>query len=207
MSGFAGVPSHYVNVTATSEEARAGAMVGVEQCIARHQYGRSLDHGRATQRGSVGYRSEQQKWANTIMGRIGEVVAARVLGLAWQPGGAKLSDASDLSDKTEVRWTEHEGGHLTVYETDKDHYWVALVTGSYPVFRVYRPVPVKACKARRWWRRDMNLYWVPEWRVIEMIQLASPTSTEIKSLPLKWSAGRADDDAQPPGCSGVVAFD
>jgi hypothetical protein len=101
-----------------------------------------------------------------LVGALGELVAARALGVPWAPSLVPDRLAGDLPGDVHVRTTTRPYGDLIVYRGDADSgrfLLVARVRGL-EVFSVPGWLPARVCKALRWWRSDARepAFFVPQ---------------------------------------------
>lgn len=145
------------NIELTAEDALAAASVATVQIVRKVHSNRNKDHG------GTSARAMRLRFADGIHGIMAEIALARVLNLAWTPGGIRVS-RGDVGGKIEVRVTEHPGGHLLVYENDDDSSPFVLMVGHYPGFRAAGYILARDAKRREWFnaKADPPGYWVPQ---------------------------------------------
>lgn len=113
-----------VKVTLTPGEARLAASVGVERRIQSILAGDKQRHGTT------------ETWTLNIDGALGELAAAKALGIYWPATVNTYHRVSDLGDGVEVRTASRDDYGLIIRDGDPDGKYV-LVTGAIPVYYVH----------------------------------------------------------------------
>ena len=144
-------------VEITADEAVAAAAAGAIQQIRSVLRERGRDHG------GVSRRQQRLRWADSIHGMMAEMAVAKYLGVTWTPG-AQAVKRGDVAEAIEVRATEHENGHLLVYDSDSDAAPFVLAVGHFPCFYLAGWLYGADCEQQRYWQRDKDppCYWVQQ---------------------------------------------
>lgn len=116
------------------------------------------DHGKGSSR------SVAQRLGDKVIGELGELALAKHFDLP-KSSSAKPFESGDVADGYEVRATEHDGGHLLIYDSDPDlRYFLAVVSFSQNI-TVELPGWAWAREVRkdRFLRdSDPPCYWIPQ---------------------------------------------
>lgn len=146
-------------VRLSPEEAFAATNAGLLEIVRKVSRGRDIDHGGRS------LRPMRVRIADAIHGKMAEFAGARCLGRAWTPGGADIS-TGDVDDRVEIRGTEHEHGHLLLYERDREiaHREFVLMVGNYPDFRLAGWIVGSEGMLDRFWHDDADppCWWVSQ---------------------------------------------
>lgn len=113
-----------VKVTLTVAEARMAAAVGVERRIQSVLAGDKQRHG-AT-----------DTWTLNIDGALGELAAAKALGIFWPASVNTYHTTGDLGPGLEVRTAGKPDYGLVIRDADPEGKYI-LVTGEMPVYLVH----------------------------------------------------------------------
>lgn len=129
-----------MEVTLTWYELVQGATVGVWRRVAAMKKGMvdttGMDFSRA--------------WTSDIEGALGELAAAKVLGVYW-PGGVNTFRADDILGFQVRTRPKHTQG-LLLRPGDSDEARFLLVTGCAPTYRVHGWLKAGQGKQPQWWR-------------------------------------------------------
>jgi hypothetical protein len=148
-----------VQVELTPGELRLAVVVGAE----RKLYGdRRRADGRASARPE--HYVEDVTWDQEIEAAAAELAVCRWRGRFWLAatnGGKVVGDSGGF----QVRWTEHELGHLLVYPEDEREDPFVLVVGRTPRLTIVGWIYGEQARREEWWR-DKGVkspsWWVPQ---------------------------------------------
>jgi hypothetical protein len=152
-----------MSIVLTAEDVLCATNVASLQMLRKMQKGRDSDHGGRS------VRSIRTRWADTIVGLMGEIALSRHLNQAWTPGGMEIT-IGDVGYRTEVRATDWEDGHLLIYKSDPDDKIFYLMIAEWGERVSFRPVGwimAKHGKQQEFWRADKDppCWWVPQNRL------------------------------------------
>lgn len=145
------------SILLSPDELYVGAMAGVHRRISCIRSGSPDGH----------YEHNQDAWATDIEGALRELALAKHTGRWWTGlefkggGTTKAGDVGEL----QVRGTDHNSGHLLIYDDDPDTAPFVLVIGVAPRYRIVGQIFGGEGKQQRWWREDGVRYpafWVPQ---------------------------------------------
>ena len=108
-------------------------------------------------------------WEAHITGALGELVVSKWLGRYWLMCVASPWELFADVGAYQVRYTDHIGGHLLIYEDDEPERTFILVTGGVrtpTALRFYVCGFMRAQEARRLdWRHEATADWEASWWV------------------------------------------
>jgi len=115
--------------------------------------------------GSTSKRKVKQRLGDKILGEIGETALSRALELP-KTSSSNPFDTGDVAQGLEVRATEHQNGHLLLYDSDpNDRFFLAVVEFAPGEIRVSLPGWILAEQGRKPRFRgdgDPPCYWIPQ---------------------------------------------
>lgn len=137
--------------------ASTNAAMRQSKAIRRNVVGK--DHGSSSKRKVC------QRLADKVLGELGELALAQELELP-KTSTKNPFGRGDVAEGFEVRATEHQNGHLLVYDSDPDaRFFLAVIQWEKSEIRVSLPGWILASNARqdRFWRdADPGCYWIPQ---------------------------------------------
>lgn len=158
------------SITLSLDDVKRAAAESAAQLFRKAQQGRDSDHGGQSKRGPAA------RLYDGFSGFLGEIAAARMLGLSWRPGGADVA-YGDIG-KIECRTTHHRNGHLLIYRKEVEkvpHSPFLHIVGEYPRYRLVGWIwAVEAQRLGLWRITDPPAWWVPQPRLLppEMLTVA-----------------------------------
>jgi hypothetical protein len=143
-----------------SEFVTASTRAGMRQARAIKLNRVGSDHG------SVSDRNIRERFADSLMGEIGEMATAIALQLPHTRGGPKVEEG-DIGHGIEVRATHHKNGHLLVFEKDGNEKPFVLAIPDFQQSGISVSMEGwmygKDAKQKQYWRdSDVGCYWVPQ---------------------------------------------
>jgi len=124
--------------------------------------------------------SQIRELDNHILGALGELAVARMLGVWWPGTNAEWEGgAPDLCARIEVRTCRKPDGALYVRTDDNPAYLFVLVDGSaLPVMRVVGAIEGQAAQRDEWWKPGKG--WASDaWEVPQSALTPPPGSERI----------------------------
>jgi hypothetical protein len=125
--------------------------------------------------GGKGTRNLNERWADTILGFMGEIAVCKWLDRCWQPSITGIK-AADVSGTIHVRTTVHSTGHLIIYGNEVKDYSgqrFILVTGHWPILRLRGWLFAQEGAIDKYRKeetqKDKNVcYWLPQTELSDM---------------------------------------
>lgn len=129
---------------------------------------RKLTSDRRRENGKQGRQTEHYNevitWDQEIESAAAEIAVARWRNRYWWGGSFDLRGPGTDAGSAQVRWTQHDTGHLILYEADDSADAFVLVTGRSPKKRIVGWTYGRDAKLDRYWRTDVKCssWWVPQ---------------------------------------------
>lgn len=114
-------------VTLSNDEILAGVVVAAQRKMASD---RRRANGNSSRRQE--HYTEQRTWDQEIEAALAEMAVSRWRNRYWWGSSFNGKDAGTDAGDAQVRWTEHENGHLILYVEDAEEKPYVLVTGRSP---------------------------------------------------------------------------
>ena len=144
-----------VEVKLTGAEMLAGSLTGVMRQIKALLAGSADKHGADLGKG----------WQYHIEGALGEMAAARALGMYWDHAVGNYK-AADLGEDVQVRTRSEHWHDLIVRPDDDSEHTYVLVTGRAPSYSVVGYILGSKAQQPEWWKsvgtRDKESWFVPQ---------------------------------------------
>jgi hypothetical protein len=113
--------------------------------------------------GAHGFNRNYEAWSLDIEGVMGELAAAKALGLPYDPVVDALdTDKGDIGPGLQVRSTRYPQGSLLIHGSDRDDDKFILVTGSDGVYDIRGWIHARDGKIDKLWKiyKGRGAYWV-----------------------------------------------
>lgn len=148
-------------VTLSKDEILAAVVVAASRKIASDARRASGADSRRAE-----HYEEIRTWDQEIESSAAEMAVARWRDRYWSGASFRLDTPGTDAGGAQVRWTQHESGHLILYPEDALDAVYVFVTGRSPTFRIAGWIRGHEGKNDRFWRDDGAVkcpsWWVPQ---------------------------------------------
>lgn len=109
--------------------------------------------------------SETRTWDQEIESAAAELAVARWRNRYWWGACFRRKTAGSDAGSAQVRWTQHDTGHLILYEEDAASNVYVFVVGRTPTMKIVGWIYGHEARQQRYWRSTgvkCPSWWVPQ---------------------------------------------